>query len=125
MIPARRTLRRPGGAASGGLAPGNGGCRRSSLGGNQQVEDDNRFLRAQWIGRINPKSSVPAAQDGHEIVPVQGHDLDCIFSIQHEWTVGKDGTMQLADLFWQIQRTPWRGTHDAKAVYMSARDTLS
>jgi len=74
------------------------------------VEEANRFLREHYIGEMNRKFSVPAAQTGHAFMPVRGQDLDLIFSVQHERAVAQDNTVRLADRTWQIERTSWRGT---------------
>ena len=80
------------------------------LAGIGTLEEANRFLRQHYIGEMNRKFSVPAAQPGHAFVPVRGQDLERIFSLQHERVVAKDNTVRLGDRTWQIQRTPWRGT---------------
>jgi transposase len=80
------------------------------LAGIGTLEEANCFLRQHYIGEMNRKFSVPAAQPGHAFVPVRGHDLERIFSLQHERTVAKDNTVRLGDRTWQIERTPWRGT---------------
>jgi transposase len=80
------------------------------LAGIQTLEEANRFLRETSIPEMNRKFSVPAAQKGHAFVPVQGQNLDRIFSVQQERVVGKDNTVQWGERVWQIERTPWRGT---------------
>src|SRR5208337_2404936 len=80
------------------------------LAGIGTLEEANRFLRQRYIGEMNRKFSVPAAQPGNAFVPVGGQDLDHIFSLQHERAVAKDNTVRLGDRTWQIERTPWRGT---------------
>ena len=80
------------------------------LAGIRTLEEANRFLRQHYIGEMNRKFSVPAAQPGNAFVPVRGQDLDRIFSLQHERAVAKDNTVRLGDRRWQIERTPWRGT---------------
>src|SRR6516164_5531300 len=54
------------------------------LAGIQTLEEANRFLRETSIPEMNRKFSVPAAQKGHAFVPVQGQNLDRIFSVQQE-----------------------------------------
>jgi hypothetical protein len=80
------------------------------LAGIRTLEEANRFLRETSIPGMNRKFSVPAAEKGHAFVPVQGQDLDRIFSVQQERVVGKDNTVQWGERVWQIERTPWRGT---------------
>ena len=80
------------------------------LAGITGVEEANRFVREHYIGEMNRKFRVPAAQTGHAFVPVRGQDLDPIFSVQHERVVAQDNTVRLGDRTWQIEQTPWRGT---------------
>jgi hypothetical protein len=80
------------------------------LAGIATLEDANRFLRKHYIGEMNQKLSVPAAQPENAFVPVQGQGLERIFSLQHERVVAKDNTVRLGDRSWQIERTAWRGT---------------
>jgi hypothetical protein len=74
------------------------------------VEEANQFLREHYIGEMNRKFSVPAAQAGQAFLPLSGQDLDHIFSVQHERTVAQDNTVRMGDRTWQIEQTPWRGT---------------
>src|SRR3984957_20205648 len=64
------------------------------------LEEANRFLREHYIGEMNRKFSVPAAQSGHAFMPAHGQDLDLIFSVQHERTVAPDNTVRLGDRTW-------------------------
>ena len=73
------------------------------------MEEANRFLRETSIAEMNGKFRVAAAEKGHAFVPVQGQDLDRIFSVQQERVVAKDNTVQWGERIWQIERTPWRG----------------
>jgi hypothetical protein len=74
------------------------------------VKEADRFLREHYIGEMNRKFSVPAAQTGHAFMPVHGQELDQIFSVQQERMVAQDNTVRLGDRIWQIERTSWRGT---------------
>jgi transposase len=78
--------------------------------GISTLEEANRFLCQHYMGEMNRKFSVPAAQPGNAFVQVRGQDLEHIFSLQHERAVAKDNTVRLGDRIWQIERTPWRGT---------------
>ena len=80
------------------------------LAGMRTVEEANRFLRDTYIPEINRRFRVPAAEKGHAFVPVRGQDLDRIFSVQQERRVANDNTVRLAERFWQLERTRWRGT---------------
>ncbi len=77
--------------------------------GLQTLEEANRFLREHYIGEMNRKFAVPAAEKGHAFVPVAGQDLDRVFSLQQERVVAQDNTVRVGDRVWQIERTPWRG----------------
>jgi len=74
------------------------------------VEAANQFLRESYIEEFNQKFTVAAAQTGNAFLPVQGHDLGLVFSMQHERVAGKDNTVKLANLCLQIERTSWRNS---------------
>jgi transposase len=80
------------------------------LAGIRTVEAANRFLREGYMGEMNRKFAVRAAERGHAFVPVGSRDLDRIFSVQHERVVANDNTVRLGDRLWQLERTRWRGT---------------
>ena len=54
------------------------------------------------MAEMNRKFSVAAAEKGHAFVPVQGQDLDGIFSVQQERVVAQDNTVQWGERVWQI-----------------------
>lgn len=74
------------------------------------VEEANQFLRQTYIAEFNRKFSVAAAQSGNAFLPVYGHDMDLVFSLQHERVAGKDNTVRVANLCLQIERTSWRNS---------------
>ena len=74
------------------------------------VEEANEFLRQTYIVEFNQRFSVPAAQTGNAFLPVQGHDLELVFSLQHERMVCKDNTVKIANLCLQIEQTSWRNS---------------
>lgn len=74
------------------------------------VEEANQFLRQTYIAEFNRKFSVAAAQSGNAFLPVYGHDMELVFSLQHERVVGKDNTVRVANLCLQIERTSWRNS---------------
>lgn len=74
------------------------------------VEEANKFLRETYIAEFSRKFSVPAAQMGNAFLPVHGHDLELVFSLQHERVAGKDNTVRVANLCLQIERTSWRSS---------------
>ena len=80
------------------------------LAGISTLEEANRFLRERYVAEMNGKFAVPAGQPGHAFVPVRGHDLERIFSVQTERRVGHDNTVAIGERVWQIERTRWRGT---------------
>src|SRR5438128_3326488 len=80
------------------------------LRGITTVEEANRFLRESYIGELNRKFSVPAAQPESAFVPASGKDLERIFSVQQERVVNQDNTVRVANRTLQIERTKWRGT---------------
>jgi hypothetical protein len=80
------------------------------LAGITTQEEANRFLRERYVAEMNGKFAVPAGQSGHAFVPVGGHDLELIFSVQTERTVDNDNTVAMGERVWQIERTRWRGT---------------
>jgi transposase len=81
-----------------------------ALSGITTVEDANQFLRQSYITEFNRRFSVAAAQSGTAFLPVHGHDLELVFSIQHERVAGKDNTVRIANLCLQIERTSWRNS---------------
>lgn len=74
------------------------------------VAEANKFLRDTYIAEFNRKFSVPAAQAGNAFLPVPGHDLELVFSLQHDRVAGKDNTVRVANLCLQIERTSWRSS---------------
>lgn len=74
------------------------------------VEEANKFLRKTYIAEFNRKFSVAAAQSGDAFMPVYGHDMDLVFSLQHERVAGKDNIVRVANLCLQIERTSWRNS---------------
>ena len=84
--------------------------RELALNGITTVEGANQFLRQTYIAEFNRRFSVPAVQPGHAFLPVTNHDLELIFSLQHERVVSKDNTVRVANLCLQIERTSWRNS---------------
>jgi len=93
------------------------------LAGIGTVEEANRFLRTRYIAQMNRQFSVSAAEPGDAFVPLQGQDLDRIFSVQHERHVAKDNTVRLGERIWQIEKTSWRATlADCRVTICEHRD---
>jgi len=97
--------------------------------GRRTLEAANRFLREHYLGEFNRRFTVPAAQRGDAFLPVNGQNLDQIFSIQQERVVAQDNTVKLGERIWQIEKTPWRGTLAGCRVliaeHLDGRVTLS
>lgn len=53
---------------------------------------------------------MPAAQRGTAFTACPRRDLDLIFSLQFERTVGRDNTVSFQNLALQIDKVSWRGT---------------
>jgi transposase len=74
------------------------------------VAEANRFLRQHYVAEFNRRFQVPAAQHGTAFTACPGRDLDLIFSLQFERTVGRDNTVSFQNLVLQIDKVSWRGT---------------
>jgi transposase len=74
------------------------------------LEAANTFLHGEYIHQFNSRFTVTAAQPGTAFVPLRHHDLDRIFSIQHERTVNNDNTVRIGNVVLQIEPTAWRST---------------
>lgn len=75
-----------------------------------RLEEANRFLRERYVAEFNRHFAVAAAEPGHAFVRARGRDLDRVFSIQHERTVGRDNTVSVDHRVLQIGRSRWRAT---------------
>ena len=73
-------------------------------------EQANAFLNDHYVHEFNSKFMVAATETGTAFAPVQRQDLDRVFAIQQERTVGKDNTIQFANHVWQVPPTPFRAT---------------
>src|SRR5450432_2282066 len=80
------------------------------LHGIRSLASANEFLRDRYIEEFNERFAVAATEPGHAFLPVRGKNLDLIFSIQQERTVGQDNTVQIGSLVLQIEKTRWRAT---------------
>jgi transposase len=78
--------------------------------GISTLEAANRFLHEEYIAEFNGRFRVAAAQPGTAFLPLQGQDLERIFSVQQERVVNRDNTVQIGNRILQIQKTPWRDT---------------
>ena len=79
-------------------------------------ERANEFLRTEYISEFNRRFGVPAAQKGSAFVRTRRGDLDRIFSVQHERTVGNDNTVALDNRVFQLNKTRWRNTLAGQSV---------
>jgi hypothetical protein len=80
------------------------------LHGIQTIKQANEFLSQTYVAEFNSKFTVAAAEAGTAFMPIQHHDLNRVFAIQHERTVAKDNTIQFANDVWQLEKTPLRVT---------------
>lgn len=80
------------------------------LHGIRSLASANEFLRDSYIEEFNEHFAVAASEPGHAFLPVRGKNLDLIFSLQHERTVGQDNTVQVDSRILQIDKTRWRAT---------------
>lgn len=91
------------------------------------VEAANQFLRQEYISEFNRRFRVAAVQPGHAFVPLQGQDLEKIFSVQQERVVQRDNTIEIGHRVLQIEKSPWRDTLAGcrVTVYQHLDTTLS
>ncbi len=80
------------------------------LAGIRTLEAANAFLRRRYVASFNRRFARPAAAPGSAFVPLGGQDLDRIFSLRQERTVGNDNTVVVGGLRLQIEPVGWRGT---------------
>ena len=79
-------------------------CNEFRLHGIKTKEAANQFLKDTYIRQFNKRFAVKPEQPGSAFVPVQDHvDLDLIFSIKEERTVGHDNTVTFERLILQIE----------------------
>jgi hypothetical protein len=72
------------------------------LAGITTLEAANAFLKNTWIPFHNRTWTVAAAQEGTAFVPYSGDQLDRIFALHHERTVGNDNYVEFRNQRWQI-----------------------
>ena len=72
------------------------------------VEAANEFLRQDWIALHDANFSVKAEQTGTAFLPYPGHDLDKIFSQQHERVIDNDNTVRFDGHCLQIPQQTFR-----------------
>lgn len=80
------------------------------LRGITTVEAANGFLREEYIAEFNRRFRVKPAQPGSAFTACRRRDLEQVFSLQFERTVGRDNTVSFQNLVLQIQPVRWRGT---------------
>ena len=74
------------------------------------LEAANRFLREDYIAEFNRRFQVASRQRGNAFVPCRSLELERIFSLQFERSVGRDNTVSFQNLSLQIERVRWRAT---------------
>lgn len=79
------------------------------LRGIQTKPQANRFLKDVYLKEHNRRFTLKAEQPGSAFVPLAAHlDLDRVFSIQDERTVGHDNTVRFQRRIFQIEPSAWR-----------------
>jgi transposase len=79
------------------------------LHGIKTMDAANLFLKKTFIRQFNQRFAVKAEQSGSAFVPIQPHiDLDLVFSIKEERTVGHDNTVSFERLVLQIESSHLR-----------------
>ena len=80
------------------------------------LDEANRFLK-RYVREFNRKFTVQAAEpDQAAFVPCIRADLDRVFSVQVERTVGRDNTVKYKNLTLQIDRQKWRSSMEGCRV---------
>lgn len=78
------------------------------LAGIASLEAANAFLEQIWRPFHNRTWTVAPAEQGTAFIPYQGEQLDLIFSLHHERTVGNDNVVEFQNRRFQIPLSPWR-----------------
>ena len=79
-------------------------CNEFRLHGIKTREAANLFLKQTYIRQFNQRFAVKAGQSGSAFVPVEAHiNLDLIFSVKEERTVGHDNTVTFERIVFQIE----------------------
>lgn len=64
----------------------------------------NTYLRGRFLRPFNKRFAVPAAIDGTAFLPIAGADLDRIFALRFERTVGNDHTIRFNSRILQLEK---------------------
>jgi len=80
------------------------------LAGIGTVEGANAFLRERYIGEFNSKFTAPAREKGTAFRKTARANLHWIFTVQTERVVGQDNTVAIADQYWQLEKSRFRGS---------------
>lgn len=78
------------------------------LEGITTLEAANAFLIQRWIPFHNQNWTVQASGEETAFVPYTGEQLDRIFALEHERTVGNDNCVEFAKRRLQIPKSSWR-----------------
>jgi hypothetical protein len=92
---------------AGTAAPGNCACTEAPP--SRRL---NRFLHESYVAEFNCRFQVAAAQRGTAFTACPWRDLDLIFSLQFERTVGRDNTVSFQNLALQIDKVCLAGHTD-------------
>ncbi len=72
--------------------------------GIRTYEAANTYLRARFLQPFNKRFAVPAAIEGTAFLPLAGADLDRIFALRFERTVGNDHTIRFHHRVLQLDK---------------------
>ena len=79
-------------------------CNEFRLHGIKTKDAANRFLKEVYIRKHNKRFAVKPEQPGSAFVPILPHiNLDLVFSVKEERTVGHDNTITFERLIFQIE----------------------
>lgn len=82
----------------------------------------NTYLRARFVGRFRRRFMVPPAIEGSAFLPIANADLDRIFALRFERTIGNDHTIRLHNRVLQLDRP--RGQCPLQKRHVQMRVTL-
>jgi len=91
------------------------------LRGIASLEAANAFIGETWLEIHEKNFGVPAEQPGSAFVPYRGDELEKIFSIQEERTVGMDNTVRYEGRVFQIEPQRFRFSFTRSRVLVCRR----
>lgn len=78
------------------------------LNGIKTVPDANRYILETFLPKYRASFTKPAEQKGSAFTPYRGRNLELVFSIKEQRTVGCDNTLQWNNRILQIQPSKFR-----------------